>query len=386
MSSPQNCAKHVALLVFILLFIGILGAQRQMPAPDMNTEEGKLLQQIADESDVQRKTQLLEEFAARYPNNAATAWVYEQLTDSYRSSNEPDKLLASGERILAIDPFDFSTAQTCLNAALQMKNDPDLVIKWAETLSNIADLLSHSPGPSDENDTTAWETRVTSARLASAYSESALYEAARQSHDPYKILALGATLAQHNSESDYTVPMAKLQFSAYLQIGDTENAFHLAQTTLKRAPANVEMLLNLASLYRGRHELEKALKLTQHATVLTNQQETPEGMNDSEWTQRQQELLCFAEYLEGTVYAATGKWSDADVQLRASLPGIRSRQNTAEALYYLGLANYRLAEQGDLQRASDALLFSTLSADIPGNFQQLARQNASSIRTRFQLQ
>jgi hypothetical protein len=89
--------------------------------------------------------------------------------------------------------------------------------------------------------------------------------------------------------------------------------------------------------------------------------------------------------LEGTIDAAAGKWSDADAQLRASLPGLQSQQNKAEALYYLGLANYRLAEQGDVQRAPDALLFSTLSADIPGSFQQFARQNALTIRARFRL-
>ena len=57
----------------------------------------------------------------------------------------------------------------------------------------------------------------------------------------------------------------------------------------------------------------------------------------------------------------------------------------AEALYYLGLANYRLAEKGQAERAPDALLFSRQSADIPSSFQQMARKNAEAIRTKFQI-
>src|SRR5436305_1702193 len=97
-------------------------------------------------------------------------------------------------------------------------------------------------------------------------------------------------------------------------------------------------------------------------------------------------LRSFGQYLQGVIYAAAEKWSDADVQLRASLPGIQRPQSKAEALYYLGLANYRLAEKGQAERAPDALLFSRQSADIPSSCQQMARKNAEAIRTKFQIQ
>ena len=103
-------------------------------------------------------------------------------------------------------------------------------------------------------------------------------------------------------------------------------------------------------------------------------------------TTRKIALRSFGQYLQGVIYAAAEKWSDADVQLRASLPGIQRPQSKAEALYYLGLANYRLAEKGQAERAPDALLFSRQSADIPSSFQQMARKNAEAIRTKFQIQ
>ena len=113
---------------------------------------------------------------------------------------------------------------------------------------------------------------------------------------------------------------------------------------------------------------------------------TPEGMSDAQWEPRKIALRSFGQYLQGVIYAAAEKWSDADVQLRASLPGIQRPQSKAEALYYLGLANYRLAEKGQAERAPDALLFSRQSADIPSSFQQMARKNAEAIRTKFQIQ
>jgi Tetratricopeptide repeat len=378
--------RTIATLALILLVVATLAAQRPAPAPDSTTQEGQLLQRIADEPNLANRRSLLEEFVATYPDHSATPWAYEQLMDAYRSADDPDKLLAAGERILALDPGDFTTAQTCLNAALQLKKDPDLVLKWTETLSSIVDQLAHSPKPDDENEAQAWETHVNNAKLAESYSESILYEAAQQTQDPYKKIELGEALAIHNPDSEYKVPMAELLFKAYLQTGDTDKALALGKETLAQSPVEVEMLLNLASLYRSRQQPEKALALAKRAIELASHQETPEGMTDASWEPRREELRAFGQYTMGVVYATTGKWADADAQLRDSLQGITSQESKAEALYYLGLANYRLAEKGELQRASDALLFSTQSADIPGHFQELARKNAEAIRAKFQVQ
>jgi hypothetical protein len=222
--------------------------------------------------------------------------------------------------------------------------------------------------------------------MVETYTESVLYEAAQRTKDPYKVIELGEALAVHNPDSEYALPMAELLFKAYLETGDSDKALALAKGTLARSPKNVQMLLDLASLYKSRKQPEQALTLAKQAVDLTNTDMVPDGMSDAQWEPRKIALRSFGEYLEGVIYATTGKWSDADVALRASLPGIQRPQSKAEALYYLGLANYRLAENGEAQRASDALLFSKQSADIPSSFQQLARQNAAAIRMKFQLQ
>jgi hypothetical protein len=373
-------------ILAIFALAATLAAQRSAPTPDPATPAGKLLQQIISESDLANKRALLEQFVSTFPDHDAAAWVDEQLMDSYRSANEPDQMLAVGERLLTIDPMDFTTAQTCLNTALQMKKDPDLVLKWAEIISDIADRLAHSPKPTDANEISEWEIRLSNARMVEIYTESVLYEAAQQTKDPYKVIELGEALALHNADSEYASPMAELLFKAYLETGDNEKAFALAKTMLARSPNDVQMLLNLASMYKSRKQPEKALSLAKQAVDLTNTEMTPEGMSDAQWEPRKIALRSFGEYLEGVIYATAEKWSDADVELRASLPGIQRPQSKAEALYYLGLANYRLAEKGDAQRASDALLFSKQSADIPSSFQQQARQNAEAIRAKFQLQ
>jgi tetratricopeptide (TPR) repeat protein len=277
-------------------------------------------------------------------------------------------------------------AQSCLNAALELKKDPELVLKWSAIISDIADRLAHSPKPGDQNQTAAWETRIGDARMVEIYSESVLYEAAQRAKDPYKVIELGEALAVQNADSEYALPMAELLFKAYLETGDTDKALALAKGTLERSPDDVQMLLDLASLYKSKKQPQQALALAQQAVDLTNTNMLPDGMSDAQWEPRKIALRAFGEYLEGVIYATTGKWSDADAKLRASLSGIQRPQSKAEALYYLGLANYRLAENGDGGRASDALLFSRQSADIPSSFQQLARQNAEAIRLKFQLQ
>jgi len=58
----------------------------------------------------------------------------------------------------------------------------------------------------------------------------------------------------------------------------------------------------------------------------------------------------------------------------------------AETLFYLGLANYRIAEAGNIERARDALRFSEQCAAIPGPYQARARTNTRAIRTQYRVQ
>src|SRR5689334_18450806 len=105
-------------LVILLTLTAAAFAQRHK-LEEVNAEkpDGKLLQQIMQENDAAKKTALMEQFAAEFPKADSSAWVLEQLQTGYVKANDPDKIIASGEKLLALDPDDPEAALQCLKAA-----------------------------------------------------------------------------------------------------------------------------------------------------------------------------------------------------------------------------------------------------------------------------
>jgi hypothetical protein len=145
------------------------------------------------------------------------------------------------------------------------------------------------------------------------------------------------------------------------------------------------MMLAVASSYMGKQN-DKVLETSAKAIEVMNARAKPEGMSDADWQTRKTQVIGRAQWMQGVAHASANKWAAADQALRAALPGIaNSPEMKAEALFYLGLANYRLAEAGNTERARDALRFSQECAAIAGRFQAPARQNVKAIQSQYRI-
>ena len=102
-------------VVFFIAFALTASGQRHK-IEEINSEkpEGKLLQQIMQENDAGKKTALLDQFAGEYPKHEGTPWVLEQLQAIYVKDNNSEKVIAAGDRLLALDPDDPEAAVQCL--------------------------------------------------------------------------------------------------------------------------------------------------------------------------------------------------------------------------------------------------------------------------------
>lgn len=378
--------RITAVVVALLLSIGTAAAQRHKIAIDAETPEGKLLEQIGQESGEAKKLAMLEQFTTQYPKHEGTAWVYEQLVAAYAKTNQPDKLIAGGEKLLALDPADVATAHACLKAALETKRDPDLVLKWAVITSDIARKIAQSPKPASDSEVEDWNRRVDYAKQVDIYTEYSLYAMVLQTPSPRKKIQLGDALEQRNPRSQYVTQAAEQRFLAYLRLGETAKALALAEKTLERDQTSAEMLLAVADVYRAKRDVNKVADFTRKAIQAAASKPKPDGVSDADWSAWRTQVTGRAQYVLGVAYAAQEKWPQADQALRAALPGIgNSPEMKAQALFYLGLGNYRLAEYGDTGRARDALRFSEQCAAIPGRFQAPALNNASAIRSRYRI-
>ncbi len=208
--------RQFAIVVVLFVAAWTATAQRHQPATiDAGTPEGQMLQQIGTESDEAKKLAMLEDFAAKYPKHEGTAWVYEQMMAAYAKNGQYDKVFESGEKLLALDPADVETAYACLQAA-EAKKDPDLVIKWSATTSELARKIAQTPKPSEADAVEDWTHRVDYAKQVDVRSEYSLYAAMLQTTDPKKRIQLGEALEQRNPQSQYLPQMAGPRFVAYV--------------------------------------------------------------------------------------------------------------------------------------------------------------------------
>lgn len=370
-----------------LLAVAPAGAQRHKFTINTETPEGQLLAQIGQEEDAAKKLGLLEQFVEKFPKHEGLTWVLSQLVPAYAKAGQFDKALQAGDKLLAVDPGDIESAHAVLQAA-EGKKDPDAVLAWAPKVSDLARQVAQSEKPKDEEEAEEWKRRVDFARQLDTYTEYSLYAAALQSPDPRKRIALAEMLQQRNPQSQYAAQVSEPLFAAYMQAGEAAKAVALAEKVLEKDQTNEGMMLAVADSYRSQQkEPEKVYALCAKVLELAKTKPKPQGVDDAAWQQRQLQLSGRAHYIAGVMYAYQSNWSEADKSLRAALPGIKDDQNmTAEALFYLGLANFRLGEKGDINRIADAMRFNEQCVAIPGPYQSRAKQNLTHIRRNYRIQ
>ncbi|HXN47279.1 MAG TPA: hypothetical protein VN893_11600 [Bryobacteraceae bacterium] len=376
-----------AALLAVALSVPMAFAQRHsLGGINPDVPEGRALQQIEAEADEAKKVPLLEQFVVQFPKDENIPWAYDQLIGVYAKAGQSDKVLETGQKLLAMDPDDVPAAQACLKAS-EAKKDPALVLKWSATTSELARKLVQSPQPQAADDVDAWKRNVDYARQVDVYTEYALYAALLQSTDPKVRIQLGEALQARNAQSEYAPKVSQPLFLAYLQTGQSEKALEFAEKCIAANQTSAEMLLAVAQSYMAKKEPDKAIAAAEHAIQIVDSNQKPEGVAEADWPTWRTQIKGRAGWIAGVSYAAVNKWAPADKLLRVALPSVQADKDMlAQTLFFLGLANYRLAEGGQAARYGDALKFSEQCAALPGPYQAPARTNVKAIRAKSHAQ
>lgn len=377
--------RIAAAFAVFLLALGTAFAQRHKAPIVPNTPEGELLSQIGSETDEAKKLALLEQFAEKFPDHGAVAWVYEQLIAAETKAGAFDKAMAFGEKVLAIDPGDARSAHAALKAA-EAKRDAEAIVKWSNRTAEIAEknVASSRPEGMDED---LWAVELDFSKQVILYTEYSLYAAVLQAPDPQKRIMLAEALDKRNPDSQYAPAVAEQWFVALMQAGRGEDAVALANRMIDKGKGSAEMMLAAAGAMIGKKQSARAIELAAKAREASAAAAKPEGVSGADWQARQAQIAGRASWIAGVAHAAENRWAEADKALREALPAVRGDQNMlAEALFYLGVANYRLGEAGETDRIKDALEYSRQCAAIPGRFQGPANTNIKAIRARYRFQ
>jgi tetratricopeptide (TPR) repeat protein len=365
------------LLLTLLLAFSAFG-QRYKASINTETPEGQALQQIGQEADEAKKLMLLEKFVETYPKSENLGYVYALAQPIYGKTNQPDKVIAAGEKLVAMDPDDLDASLQSLKAS-EAQKDPDLVKKWSDQTAQIAKKLMAAPQPKEADDVEDWKKKVDYAKQVNTYTEYALYAGALQASDPKKKIELIEQLQQRNPQSEYLAKALPYQFVAYRQAGDNAKAVAVAEKVLATDQSNEDMLLVVADSYTQKNrDPDKVLAYSAKMIEVMNSKQKPEGVNETDWEKRKQLISGLGHLMSGKTYYNQGKFAQADKELRAALPFLESNGGLkAETLFHLGMSNYKM------EKIQEALKFYQQSAAIKSPYQAQAQKNVTVIRAQY---
>jgi hypothetical protein len=330
------------------------------------------------ENDAEKKTALLTQFAGEYPKHEGTPWALEQLQAIYVKGNDGEKILATGDKLLALDPDDPEAAMQCLKAAEARKN-ASLIKKYSVMASLAARKIQAVPEPKDADEAANWKAQLAYAKSVDQYAEYALYRAAAESRDPKLTIELGEALRENSPGGQYAAKIAQPLFVAYRMTGDQAKALSLAEKTAATDQSNEEMMLALVDSYmQQKKEPEKVHTYSAAISQLLSQKPKPDGVSDADWMAHKNQITGLAHYLNGKAYHNENNFAKADVELRAALPLVETNAAIKpEVLYMLGLSDFKL------DKVQEAANYFRACAALKSPYQQLATTNLARIKTQY---
>ena len=273
-------------LIIVACAAAAFGQRHKIEEVNAEKPEGKLLQQIMQENDAAKKTALLDQFSGEFPKHDSTPWVLEQLQGIYVKANDPDKIIATGDKLLALDPDDPEAALQCMKAA-EAKKDGPAIKKYSMATWAAARKMAAAPQPKEADEVDGVEgvggIRQTGGAVRRLRPLPHRPGIARRQADH----RLGEALIARNPQGEYSIKVMEPLFVAYRQAGDNAKAAALAEKAVAGGQGNEDMLLVLANQYlEQKKEPEKVHTYTAKIVQQMGQKPKPEGVSDGDWTAR----------------------------------------------------------------------------------------------------
>ena len=285
-------------------------------------------------------------------------------------------LMAAGVASVALaDELDDSLA--ALKEA-QAKKDAALIKKLGAETSALAKKAIETPAPAAADEKEAWKAHVDYAKNVQLQADYIVYSLAAES-EPETTLELMAALEQQNPKSKYLDEGGyATYFTALERTGASAKVIPIAEKALASLPDCPDLLFVLANAAARKQQSDKTLTYSNRLTATMTKRSKPEGMSAADWEKKKNELLGGGYYMAGMVYGQRDQYVNADKTLRAALPFIKGTDAMmGPALYYLGVANYKLGMMTNAKAKVQAGVdFSEQSAKIVSPLQSQALKNS----------
>ena len=341
------------------------------------TPEDKALSEISATADRAQKLGLIDKFLADYGKGDMAVVAYELYISYYQEEKNHDKVAEYCEKLLSVDPDNFSAAVNLVRAENE-KGDQAQLFAAGERLGAILARYKARPAPEGVS-AGQWQQEKADA-LAQAqdnitYVEYALFNSAYQTRDPATKAGLFERFLAAFPDSPYVPNAQALVAVAYQQAQNYPKMLEFARGVLARDPSNTGMLLLLADYFSERgQQLDKAEEYSKKALALLAAAQKPSGLSDEQWQRELSLQRGLAWSALGQIYIERKRDAQALDAFRIAAPLLKPDPVTyARNQYRMGFALL------NLKRIPEARAALAEAASINSPYRSLAQAKLNSL-------
>jgi tetratricopeptide (TPR) repeat protein len=343
------------------------------------TPEDKALTDIYAATDGPDKIALLDTFMADYGKGDLELLGDQLYVQSYLAQKNYAKVYEYGDKVLALDPDNFSTAVIMVHAA-EEQGDTAKLFDAGEKVAAIVTRYKAAPAPEGTAaDTWTAQRQVVLKTVEGdlGYVQYALLNAAYKTSNAAARAALLERYAATFPDSTYTVSAREQTAIAYQQAQNAPKMLTAAQSLLTSNPDDISMLILLADTWcNDAAHLDKAAAYAQHALDLLAQAKKPDGVDDAQWQKQValQKGLAYSSLGEVNVNKGGTRTAQAIDQFKQASPLLKSDTfSYAQNQYRLG---FTLAK---MQRIPEARVVLTEVVGLDSPYKSRALDTLNKI-------
>ena len=283
---PMLIAVFLLVTGFVPACMAQLGKNVMIPA---GSETDRQLTAINAATDPAQKLQLIDEFSQAHPDGDLQIVADEQYVSYYINAKQYDKAFEYGDKLLALDPDNYSNAVNMVRAANE-KGDTEKLYAYGEKAAGILErfrAMNAPEGTPADNWARMKAEKLESIKDNEDYIEQSLIRAAYGVKDPNKKADYLQRFAKMYPDTPQGEQALTVAASAYQQAQNRAKMQEVANSVLAKDPNNVGVLLLLADDYSERaDQLDKAEAYAKKATSVVDTAKKPENLTDDQWKQQ----------------------------------------------------------------------------------------------------
>ena len=371
--------RRAFVLILVLLTAALpAGAQiGKQVAVHAGTPEDKALAQITVTTDPAQKLQLIEKFMAEFGKGDTALVAYDLFINHYLAAKDYAKVFEYGEKMVALDPDNFSATFLMFRAA-QEKGDAEKMFELGGRIAAIVARYRQQGPPADMNEEN-WNGMKAAVLERTEpnlnFVEYNLFTLGYQAQDPAQKTGYLERFANAFPESQYAGYAENNLVSISQAAQDYPKMLTYAQKALKRDPNNFSMLVLLADHWSEKgEELDKAEEFAAKAIQVLASAAKPAQVTDEQWQQQKSLQTGLAQSALGQVHINRNDLPKALEAFTAAKNLLASnRMLYARNLYRLGFTLARMNRPAEAR----PVLTEVVSIDSP--FKALAQETLNRL-------